>query len=149
MTCPSRLPWLPLNDVRAMTPGKRVEYVRKNLLRADGKNRDMSQDEFAALVGARSGRQAVIAWEKEGSEWRAPREFAPAIEKITPYPAALFLRAGVEGASVESLALLLQSLEATVERTGAATTSALQDLEARLRRVERALKLPVAQASGV
>lgn len=41
----------------------------------------------------------------------------------------------------------LAALEATVDRSGTATTSALEDLAARLRRVETALQLPDARAS--
>lgn len=54
----------------------------------------------------------------------------------------------VSGAPAESPGTSrLERLEATVDRTGTATTSALEDLGARLLRVEQALKLPVAQAT--
>lgn len=49
--------------------------------------------------------------------------------------------------ALADLQSLLESLEVTVARTGAATTSALEDLTARLQRVEKTLDLPDRRAS--
>lgn len=49
--------------------------------------------------------------------------------------------------ALTDLQSLLESLEVTVARTGAATTSALEDLAARIQRVERTLELPDRRAN--
>lgn len=116
-------PWIPLEDLLQKPIPERVKYVRENI-RPDNERRflkGLTQDEFAGLIGLQSGRQGVIRWESDGN---APRDFAAAIAKLTPYPPTAFVRdlktkRALEH-EVQSLRVDLQSLEERVFELAAA-----------------------------
>lgn len=114
MTFRPLAPWIPLDDLLAKPLYARVKYVRENLAtsRDRSQNPYLSHDDFAAAVGS-TQRGSAIRWEKPRVEkGSAPKRYAKAIAKFTPYPPEAFGAPGEAELVQETLGRRLRLLEA-------------------------------------